>query len=173
LNNVGEDGLMAFTDFGFRNLIRAIEEPGGGSGKPAGSQRRWAAEGRWRRSQVARITIAIAEFVGMTERAHLTKRGISRLHHRSTRMPLKNGCRTFLSSDDLGLFVHDCRRRCAKTAMKANKPIHRFRFDGWTMEAGSLRSHSSGHLFDSSTSEEHLYFPGDQCRTLGMPQNRL
>jgi hypothetical protein len=108
----------------------------------------------------------------MTER-RITKRGISRLHHRSTRIPLKNGCRTFLSSDDLGLCGHDCRQCCAKTAMKANKPIHRFRFDGWTMEARSLRSRSSGHLFDSSTSEEHLYFLGDQRRTLGMPRNRL
>ena len=54
----------------------------------------------------------------------------------------------------------------ARTAKKANKPIHRFRFGGWTMEAGSPRSLSLGRLFDSSTSEEHLYFRGDQCRTL-------
>jgi hypothetical protein len=37
---------------------------------------------------------------------------------------------------------------------------------GWTMETESPRSHSLERLFDSSTSEEHLYFRGDQCRTL-------
>ena len=56
--------------------------------------------------------------------AHLTKRGISRLHHRSTRMPLKNGCRTFLSSDDLGLFVHHCSRRWSRRSPR--KPTNPF-----------------------------------------------
>jgi hypothetical protein len=49
----------------------------------------------------------------------------------------------------------------AKTAIKGNKPIHRFRFDGWIHGSWITPFAFVGTvLFDSSASEEHLYFRG-------------